>query len=384
MTANALSASQRAQYRRAIVENGGSTNGLTDEQIIARYQELGLQNAAPAIETSAQISQFEPPAPEPKWIENPVIESPRKSGKETLAAQIVELISSHGEGGISEARVKQLIQEYAFVTHTVHIEQVNIETVSIEGAHPALPDVMRAVKIGGALNVGWPFLVGPAGSGKTTLAGQVAEGLGLPFYAKESVQDKFELIGFVDANGNYQATDFYRAFKEGGVFLFDEKDRSAPEAVVAFNMALANGRFSFPNGETVKRHKDCYFIAAGNTFGDGASRTYSTAQVLDGATMDRYTRVAVDYDKAIEHSAAMSAALAFNSNVSIDDVGAVVGIVQKARQFARDNDIDAIFSPRQSMVGACLIAQGVNLVEVRQTILEAKLTEQQIQQIGYA
>lgn len=351
-----LSASERAQYRRKIIANGGSAAGLSDAELLDKYNAMGEANTAQPVEPTAN--------------------------NDDLAQQIAALLSSRPS--MDEGRVVQLIREHssAPVTHNVRFHVPEVETLTIESAHPALPNVTRAVQIGGALNVGWPFLVGPAGSGKTTLAGQVAEGLGLPFYAKESLQDKFELVGFIDAAGNYQETDLYRAMKHGGVFLFDELDRSAPEAIVAFNMALANGRFTFPNGETVERHQNCFFIAAGNTFGNGPSREYSTAQVLDGSTLDRFTRVNVDYDAAIEHSAAMSAALSFNENASIDAIGAIVGAIQKARTFARENGIDAIFSPRQSMVGACQVAQGVALEDVKRGLLSAQLTDQQIAQMG--
>ena len=79
----------------------------------------------------------------------------------------------------------------------------------------------------------------------------------------------------------------------------DELDASIPEVLVILNNALANGCFPFPCGR-VQAHKDFHCIAAGNTFGTGADDTYSGRSVIDGATLDRFGMVKVDYDKRIE------------------------------------------------------------------------------------
>jgi len=66
------------------------------------------------------------------------------------------------------------------------------------------------------------------------------------------------------------------------LFLFDEIDASLPNAVLAFNAALANGYADFPDG-MVKRHPRFACIAAANTFGMGADRIYVGRNQLDGA-----------------------------------------------------------------------------------------------------
>lgn len=71
-------------------------------------------------------------------------------------------------------------------------------------------------------------MVGPAGSGKTTIASQVAQALGLDFYCYGAISQAFEFLGYYDANGKYVETDFYRAFKHGGLVLMDEMDASTP------------------------------------------------------------------------------------------------------------------------------------------------------------
>ena len=131
------------------------------------------------------------------------------------------------------------------------------------------------------------MLVGPAGSGKTTLAAQVAQALNLEFYFTGALQTKYDIIGFIDGNGIYHRTAFRNAFENGGVFLWDEIDSSDARAMVAFNSALENDTADFPDGN-VKRHPDFISIASANTYGRGADRMYIGRNHLDAATLDRF------------------------------------------------------------------------------------------------
>ena len=47
------------------------------------------------------------------------------------------------------------------------------------------------------------LLVGSAGTGKNHLVKQVADAIGLEFYFASSVKQGRRLLGFIDANGNY-------------------------------------------------------------------------------------------------------------------------------------------------------------------------------------
>lgn len=144
------------------------------------------------------------------------------------------------------------------------------------------------------------YLFGPAGTGKNVLSEQVAEALNLPFYYAGCLQQKYELEGFINASGEYQETEFYKAFTAGGVFLFDEIDGTAAEVLIAFNAALANGYYNFPKHGKIKSHPNFRVIAAGNTTGRGANETYNGRFQLDASTLDRFAFVSLDYDKEIE------------------------------------------------------------------------------------
>ena len=147
------------------------------------------------------------------------------------------------------------------------------------------------------------MLVGSAGAGKNHTLEQVAEALCLEFYFSNAVNQEYKLTGFIDANGKYHETEFYKAFTKGGMFFLDEIDASCPECLVILNSAIANRYFDFPTGR-VKAHENFRVVCAGNTYGTGADMVYVGRNVLDGATLDRFVVVQFDYDEQVERQLA--------------------------------------------------------------------------------
>lgn len=143
------------------------------------------------------------------------------------------------------------------------------------------------------------MLIGPAGSGKNVAVKQVAEALGKPMYYTNNATNEFKLTGFIDAGGNYRETEFYKAFKNGGIFFLDEIDNSDPSSLININSALSNGYMAFPH-ETIDRHPDFRMIAAANTWGKGADLQYVGRNALDAATLDRFDNIFFDYDRKLE------------------------------------------------------------------------------------
>lgn len=146
------------------------------------------------------------------------------------------------------------------------------------------------------------YLVGPAGTGKSTILRNIANTLGLNFYSSNAVQDEYKLTGYCDAAGDFHKTEFYKAFsetEEGGLFFIDEMDASIPSVLTLLNTAIANGYFEFPNGRK-EMNKNFRVVAAGNTFGNGADESYTGRMVLDQATLDRFATIEFNYDYNIE------------------------------------------------------------------------------------
>lgn len=147
------------------------------------------------------------------------------------------------------------------------------------------------------------YLYGPAGSGKNTIAEQIAEALGVEFYYQNTLVTKFDISGYKNAQGEYEETPFYKAWKNGGLFFADELDNSTAEAILALNAALANGYYTFPNSsEKVAKNPNFYCIAAGNTNGQGATEEYCGRYQMDESSRDRFAFIEIGYNKKVEES----------------------------------------------------------------------------------
>ena len=217
------------------------------------------------------------------------------------------------------------------------------------------------------------MLVGPAGSGKTTIAQQVAQTLGLDFYFTGAILTKYELTGYNDGHGNYHGSVFRDAFEKGGLFLWDEIDASRADALVAFNAALENDIAAFPDGN-VKRHEDFVCIASANTYGTGADRQYVGRTQLDAATLDRYVSVEMDYDEDLERKLAEQ----FESGPGW------VAQVQRWRSNARDANLRVVISPRATLKGAQLLDLGMTPDKVERMTVFKGLDETTVSKVrGY-
>ena len=192
----------------------------------------------------------------------------------------------------------QILQKYGTLPE-LHEIKTSTETRKITGVtHEKFDKVLKIVSSDIPV-----FLTGKAGTGKNIICQQVAEALGLDFYFTNAVTQEYKLTGFIDANGKYQETQFYKAFTNGGLFFLDEIDASVPEVLIILNAAIANRYFDFPNGK-VNAHPDFRIVAAGNTVGRGADENYTGRYCLDRASLDRFAMIEINYSLKIEKALA--------------------------------------------------------------------------------
>lgn len=210
-----------------------------------------------------------------------------KSGyKESVRKEISEEV----EKIISEEKKKLNLP----TVHIINLHGEEIGRTDAEHFHEKFEEILSLVNMDEPV-----MLIGPAGSGKNYSIAQVSKALNKHMYYTNNASNEFKLTGFIDAGGNYSDTEFYKAFKNGGVFFLDEIDNSDPSALIVINSALANGYMAFPH-ETIDRHPDFRMVAAANTWGRGSDFQYVGRNALDASTLDRFDNVFFDYDMALE------------------------------------------------------------------------------------
>ncbi len=198
-------------------------------------------------------------------------------------------------------KLEELIKEYTKklnipVSNIIKLNDVIISQTTGGFYHEKFEQILRETQLDEPI-----MLVGPAGSGKNVAVSQVAEALGLKMYYTNNASNEFKLTGFIDAGGNYRETEFYKAFKNGGLFFLDEIDNSDPSALIVINSAIANGYMAFPH-ETIDKNPNFRIVTAGNTWGKGINTEYIGRQTLDASTLDRFDTIFFDYDKNLEKS----------------------------------------------------------------------------------
>lgn len=246
---------------------------------------------------------------------------------ETLASRVAEQAS--------EMR-KLLSQDLARLAADLPTRPVFVQVTLPEAAkpkvlqrrpHAAFEKALRLARAG--LNV---MFIGPAGSGKTTLAADVAECLDRPFAFQSLTAGTPEgaLVGRLMPLGaggamRYVASPFVCAFagerntlgadglttvvadeSQEGVILLDEVDAADANTLLVLNAALANNamtietRAAFGLPVIVRRGENCVILSAANTFGTGMDLQFAGRNALDAAFLDRWYPVYVNYDPVLE------------------------------------------------------------------------------------
>lgn len=201
------------------------------------------------------------------------------------------------------------------------------------------------------------YLVGPAASGKSRIAEDIARDLSMPYSAPPIGRETTiaQLFGYFNASGEYVRTPIRERAENGGVLHLEEIDFASPAVGTALNALLANEFIGFPDA-SIQRHPDFIVIASANTFGTGANATYIGSQGLNAATLDRFIFLEFPYDERMEKKIAPNKAWCMH--------------VQSTRRKVARLGLRHVVSPRATIKGGHLIdSKQFDFQEVEKMVL---------------
>lgn len=231
-----------------------------------------------------------------------------------------------------------------------------------ETRHKCYDRLRRWVKAG--VNRIW--ITGPAGTGKTHAAEQIARELGIPFYVVTPIESRYDGLGYCDAQGRYVETPIYRWAVDPdprAILLLDEVDGFQPGALIALNAVLANGIGVFPH-QQVAIASTKIVIGTANTLGDGPDVKYSGRLAQDASVVDRFSAwLEWGVDEEVEAAIAQA-------KVPGPGTRRAVAASQAVRRALAERKVDLDWGPRRTYAAAALVAAGE---PVRDALLAAGL-----------
>ena len=286
------------------------TNNVRKDFLNGKYNPAKFGGISPSSDVVKPMTVPSNPAsamPEHKVQPGSIEELVVEALKPKISETVKELSS-----GLTE-KMEQMVHkaENAMKPLTIHVKDKPVIDLTDELTHPAFSDVFEALHYKNSV-----CLVGPAGTGKSTLVKQVWDKLAninnmdsretFQFIGCSAGLSEAQLLGKMDAHGKYHMGLAVDKFENGGLNLWDEADAMDGNAGLIRNAMLdGQGYIAVPNRteDPIAWKHDNYFDASCmNTFGDGQDFTYSGRGQQDSATLDRLgdTTIFIDYDPSLE------------------------------------------------------------------------------------
>ena len=134
------------------------------------------------------------------------------------------------------------------------------------------------------------LLSGPVGTLKSTTCMEIAEELGLKYYASVLTDQtsKNEFTGYKNVvDGSYVGTEFREAFEFGGLYVLEEINAATSNMPIIFN-TIENGYFVFAD-KVVQMHSDFRLMATMNDITN--AKDFGGRRTLDKSVRDRFHEI---------------------------------------------------------------------------------------------
>lgn len=254
--------------------------------------------------------KHDPPIPStPKAPPEAKAPSGKEPPKGSMDEMIVRLIREYGvDREVLKTLLAEEIAALDLESPQIRIEwhgekRKPIKLPEGEMAHQALKETLGWIDQGEYVAV-----IGPAGTGKSHLARQLANATGRVYHSQPFHEDSTvtSILGRRDLDGAFVTTPFLKAWEgEKSLWVGEEYDAAPPGVSICTNEAFGNrgGTISVPNrtdNPLAQGSADHAAIICMNTFGFGPAASYVGRFAQDGANLDRFVKVYVDYDKKLE------------------------------------------------------------------------------------
>lgn len=306
------------------------SNGLADR--VRAYAARAPMPETPkdAPKVPDEVEAKSEPAPAPK------VPQDLPDGTFTEVAQPIVDTLAQSLGILSPAFVQGVRDTLA---NLVGIGQGMIDAAQAKAPAPGLPDLPKPspdyfrpawfTPFAAAARAGLDIILsGPAGTGKSRAARELAKDLEVPSHvfacrAGMTRADLFYSRSIEAGETRWELAPFLQAVQAPGVVCLDEVFSLDPEVMLGLNGLLESSQRAIdtPIG-TIERHPDCVLVLTANIAGRSESRIYRGAQAQDASVLSRCLSIRTDYDELVENKMAQA---------QIADKSTALWVVQQVR-----------------------------------------------------
>lgn len=219
----------------------------------------------------------------------------------------------------------------------------------------------------------YPFLLGPKGCGKSSVAKELADAMGMEYYAfdmGQAFKPKKMFVGglIIGDEGKTKAvrSEFFTAFtSDKPTLIFLDELTRIPMVAANFLMTILDRQQSYiydeDSGTRHNKGEQVLFVAAGNT-----GFAYVSTQRLDTAFEDRFIKTQLEYLTQKEEAELIVKRIPQVAPASAAQLTQVAALLRMAEQ---KETLSVALSTRQVLDAAAYLPMGYTLKEVVEEVI---------------